>query len=70
VKTSGATSVVTRQSLVDRLVQAGISEARAKNHVRRGAVLVDGRVVTDPASEASLPARVEIRFVRRADKEG
>jgi hypothetical protein len=54
---------------VYRLLEAGITEARALEHLRRGAVLVDGHVITDPGGDATLPARVDIRFVRRTDDE-
>ena len=67
--TTQSTAVITRQTVVDRLVEAGITEARALEHVRRGAVVVDGHVITDPGSDATPPARIDIRFVRRADDE-
>jgi hypothetical protein len=63
-----STPVITRQTIMDRLVEAGITEARALEHLRRGAVLVDGHVITDPGGDATPPARVDIRFVR-ADNE-
>jgi hypothetical protein len=64
-----STSVINKQTVLDRLMDAGITEARALEHVRRGAVLVDGHVITDPTSDATRPARIDIRFVRRADDE-
>ena len=67
--TTQSTAVITRQTVVDRLVKAGITETRALEHVRRGAVLVDGHVITDLGSDATPPARIDIRFVRRADDE-
>jgi hypothetical protein len=69
METTQSTAVLTRKTVTDRLVKAGITEARALDHVRRGAVLVDGHVITDPGSDASPPARIDIRFVRRADDE-
>ena len=67
--TTQSTAVITKQTVVDRLVEAGITEARALEHIRRGAVLVDSHVNTDPGSDATPPARVDIRFVRRTDDE-
>jgi len=57
--------VTASQTVLDRLLQAGISEARAFGHVREGGVLVDRLVVTDPAFPADAPSHVEIRFIRR-----
>jgi hypothetical protein len=67
--TTQSTAVITRQTVLDRLVEAGITEARALEHLRRGAVLVDGHPIADPDSDATPPARVDIRFVRRAEDE-
>jgi len=67
METTTSTPVAAQQTVLDRLLRAGIAEARAVGHIRDGAVLVDGRVVTDPSRPAELPARVELRFVRRAD---
>jgi hypothetical protein len=63
------TLVAVRPTVLDRLLDAGITEERAIEHIRRRAVLVDGRVVTDPGTPAELPARVELRFVRRSDSD-
>jgi hypothetical protein len=65
--TRSSALVAGQQTVLDRLVGAGITEERAIGHIRNRAVLVDGHVVTDPGSPGELPARVELRFVRRSD---
>lgn len=67
METTASTSVAAKQTVLDRLLRAGITDSRAVSHIRAGAVLVDGRVITDPSSPAELPSRVELRFVRRTD---
>ena len=64
METSGNTMVAVKRTVLDRLLQAGISESRARAHLGEGGVIVDGRVVTDPDHPADLPSRVELRFVR------
>jgi hypothetical protein len=49
------TDVVT---VLDRLLAAGIDEARAAEHLRSGRVEVDGHLVSDPQYPAPPPARV------------
>lgn len=51
------------RTVLDRLVQAGITPERALAHIREGWVLVDGRPVTDPDTAADLPAHVELRAI-------
>jgi hypothetical protein len=53
----------TGRTLLERLVEAGITEARAAAHVRGGWVRVDGRIVTDPAATTVPGARVELRAI-------
>jgi hypothetical protein len=50
------------RTVLDRLVQAGITEDRALDHLRDRWVRVDGQIVTDPEHVASPPAQVELRF--------
>jgi hypothetical protein len=61
---SGGTALDLR-TVLDRLVQSGISPERALAHLRGGWVLVDGAVVRDPAAPAEPPARVELRSIPR-----
>jgi hypothetical protein len=70
METSGNTLAAVKQTVLNRLLQAGISEARALAHLREGGVIVDGRVVTDPDQPANLPSRVEIRFIRHFGPRG
>lgn len=65
VGTSGSTLNTKKRTVLDWLVEAGISEERAFGHIREGGVVVDGRVVTDPAGPAEVPSQVRIRFIRR-----
>jgi len=69
VEKSGSNLTVAERTVLDRLLQAGISQERALRHLRDGGVLVDGRVVTDPASAAALSSRVELRFIRGFDSD-
>ena len=43
-------------TLLDRVTAAGISEARAREHIGRGVVHLQGEVVTDPDAPAPWPA--------------
>ena len=56
--TAEAPQVVT---VLDRLTRAGLSRDRVQWWLDQGGVLVDGEVVTDPASQALPPARVVLR---------
>jgi hypothetical protein len=52
----------TRQrTVLQRLLEAGITPERARAHLKRGWVQVDDKTVTDPESLAELPAQVEMR---------
>jgi hypothetical protein len=65
METSRSSTAVAERTVLDRLVQSGISRERAIEHVRGGWVLVDGRKVTDPDAPAELPAHVELRSIPR-----
>lgn len=58
------TSEVETQQLtvLDRLVEAGITADRALAHLKRGWVELDGKTVTDPDLPADKPAHVELRM--------
>jgi hypothetical protein len=58
--TSGTT--LTDRTVLDRLLQAGITEDRARDHLRDRWVRVDGEIITDPRHLASPRAQVELRF--------
>lgn len=47
-------------TVLDRMVSAGIDEARARSFVISGAVIVDGERVSDLATSAAPPARIVI----------
>jgi hypothetical protein len=59
------TDIVTprTQTVLDRLLEAGITRQRALAHLKRGSVQVDGTTVVDPEAPAGLPARIEFRFI-------
>jgi hypothetical protein len=65
-----ASTAVAQHTVLDRLVQAGITEPRAVHHLADGWVRVDDAVVTDPAAVAEPPARVEIRILGLYDGAG
>ena len=50
-------------TVLDRLVQSGITEDRARQHIASGSVRIDDVVVTDPSLPADPPAHVEIRYI-------
>jgi hypothetical protein len=56
---------IKERTVLDWLIEAGISEARAFDHIREGGVVVDGLVVTDPDGPVEVPSQVRIRFIRR-----
>jgi hypothetical protein len=60
--TSG--TAVAEKTVLERLVEAGITEKRALGHIGNGWVRVDDQVVTDSAAPAGWPARVGIRTIR------
>jgi hypothetical protein len=64
--TSGTT--LTDRTVLDRLLQAGITEARALDHLRDRWVRVDGQIITDPKHLASPPTQVELRFSVSSDR--
>lgn len=64
--TSGV--AVAERTILDRLVQSGITEARALQHLRDGWVRVDGEPVTDPAHPAEPPSRVEFRIIVKSEQ--
>jgi hypothetical protein len=47
-------------TVLDRLVAAGISEARATHWVTSGGVRVNGEPVNDPGTPAAVPARITL----------
>ncbi|MBW0116579.1 hypothetical protein [Pseudonocardia abyssalis] len=65
METPRSSTAVADRTVLDRLVQAGISRERAIEHVRGGWVLVDGRRVTDPDTPADPPVHVELRSIPR-----
>ncbi len=58
---------MTNRTVLDRLLQAGITEHRALAHLRDGWVRVDGEIITDPGHDATPPSQVELRFSQLAD---
>jgi hypothetical protein len=68
--TSGSTLVGSDRTVLERLLQSGISEARALDHLKGGWVRVDGQKVQDPAHPATPPSQVELKvIIRSASKE-
>jgi hypothetical protein len=59
MSTSGT---ITRRTVLDRLLEAGITHDRALQHLQDRCVRVDGQITTDPAQAATPPAAVELRF--------
>ena len=60
---TASTTATARQTVLDRLLAAGITRDRALSHLADGWVRVDDTVVTDPNRPAEPPADVEIRIV-------
>lgn len=60
------TTAIAERTVLDRLVQSGISRERALEHLRGGWVLLDGRTVRDPEAKAEPPAHVELRAIPRS----
>lgn len=50
-------------TVLQRMTAAGVSEERAREHITRGAVRLDGESVTDPDTSAPWPARVVVASV-------
>jgi len=63
--TSRSSTAVAARTVLDRLVESGISRERAVGHIRGGWVLVDGRRETDPDAPAEPPAHVDLRSIPR-----
>jgi hypothetical protein len=67
--TSGSTAVADR-TVLERLMQAGITQDRAMHHLSDRWVRVDGEIITDPTHGAEPPAQVELRFKPLSDESG
>lgn len=63
MSTSTAATALATRTVLDRLIQSGINEDRARHHIADGWVRIDDRITTDPADAADPPARVEIRIM-------
>ncbi|MBW0117792.1 hypothetical protein [Pseudonocardia abyssalis] len=64
--TSRSSTALSERTVLDRLVQSGITQDRAIEHIRGGWVLVDGAKVLDPGAAAEPPATVELRSIHRS----
>jgi len=64
--TSRNTLVAPNSTVLDRLLQSGISEARALGHLKGGWVRVDGEKVEDPTYPATPPSQVELKVIMRS----
>lgn len=58
---------MTNRTVLDRLLEAGITEHRALAHLHDRWVRVNGEIITDPAHAATPPSQVELRFSQLAD---
>jgi hypothetical protein len=56
------TATTTQQTVLDRLLEAGITRDRALAHLKRGWVELDGSLVTDADAPAEPAAHVELRM--------
>lgn len=65
MSTSGAV-VGPDRTVLDRLLQSGITEGRALDHLKGGWVRVDGQKVQDPAYPATPPSQVELKVIIRS----
>jgi hypothetical protein len=63
MSTSTEATAVAQRTVLDRLLQSGIAEDRARAHIDDGWVRVDSVVVTDPSQPAEPPVQVEIRII-------
>ncbi len=54
------------RTVLDRLLQSGISETRALDHLKGGWVRVEGKKVEDPAYPATPPSQVELKVIMRS----
>ncbi|MBC8092108.1 MAG: hypothetical protein H7Y15_09270 [Pseudonocardia sp.] len=64
--TSGNTLAAPDRTVLERLLQSGITESRALDHLRGGWVRVDGKKVQDPAYPATPPSQVELKVIMRS----
>jgi hypothetical protein len=64
--TSRNTLIAPNRTVLERLLQAGITEARALDHLKGGWVRVDGKKVDDPTYPAAPPSQVELKVIRRS----
>ena len=60
---------VAERTVLDWLVQAGITETRALEHLENGWVRVDGELVTDPKHMAESASHVDFRIITRPDRQ-
>lgn len=58
---SDTATTTSHRTVLQRLVEAGITPQRALGHLKRGWVRVDDKRVTDPEFLAEPPAQVEMR---------
>lgn len=63
--TSGTTLTAPNRTVLDRLLQSGITKARALDHLKGGWVRVDGVKIEDPAFPATPPSQVELKVIIR-----
>lgn len=54
------------RTVLERLLQSGISETRALDHLKGGWVRVDGQKVEDPSYPAAPPSQVELKVIMRS----
>ncbi len=64
--TSDSTLVKPERTVLDRLLQSGITKTRALDHLKGGWVRVDGQKVEDPAYPATPPSQVELKVIMRS----
>jgi hypothetical protein len=65
----GTSGTTTRRTVLDRLLQAGITRDRALQHLQDRCVRVDGQITTDPTQAATPPSAVELGFSHAARAE-
>ncbi|WP_297657115.1 hypothetical protein [Pseudonocardia sp.] len=58
------------RTVLERLLEAGITQDRAMHHLSDRWVRVDGEIITDPAHLAEPPVQVELRFNLLFDESG
>lgn len=62
---TSANTLTPNRTVLERLLQSGISEDRALGHLKGGWVRVDGEKVDDPAYPATPPSQVELKVIWR-----